>query len=454
MSLTATQPTAAPPAPADGRPALAGPCWPAPALACALVLGSGAVRWWQARQVEAKLAGERESPFPLESLPMTLGDWAGEKTELDPLIVARTGSNDLITRRYVNQATGVALDVIVMHGPASEVFIHSPTNCYPQAGYTAAGDATDRPVRGPDGPVTFRSVAYTKGDPAHAETQEVYFSWRYNGHWTPVGRAAQGDAAGRGDVQGPGRAAADARTRPAPSTTRARRSSRPSSPSWRRGSRASAPAAGRAPSPEPTRPDAPRRHPPMNHPDRPPGPPMRRTPSSSPPTAAYDLDMAGADLPAAGKKITVGLVARAVRRHWWQAALLWLVGSVAAMALVYLKVKPTYLSFSRVRVEPAARGLFGQGSDVSFEVFKETQVNLISSPTVIEAALAGPPRAARLPPARRGRRPGRRDPRVARRGRRPGDQPDRGRDDLRVAAGVGGDRQRGGRRLHARAPAT
>ncbi len=184
MSLTATEPTSAPPAPATtARPSRA--MLACAGLACALVVGSGAVRWWQARQVESKLAGERESPFPLESLPMALGDWVGEKTELDPLIVARTGSNDLITRRYVNQATGVALDVIVMHGPASEVFIHTPMNCYPRAGYNATGDAGDRSVRGPDGPMTFRSVAYTKGDSNRADTQEIYYSWRYNGHWTP-----------------------------------------------------------------------------------------------------------------------------------------------------------------------------------------------------------------------------------------------------------------------------
>jgi succinoglycan biosynthesis transport protein ExoP len=129
----------------------------------------------------------------------------------------------------------------------------------------------------------------------------------------------------------------------------------------------------------------------MNHPDRPPGPPMMPHTELVPAHGSYDLDMAGADVPAVGKKITVGLVARAMRRHWWQAALLWLVGSVAAMAFVYLKVKPTYMAFSRVRVEPAARGLFGQGSDVSFEVFKETQVNAVSSPTVLEAALQAHP---------------------------------------------------------------
>jgi hypothetical protein len=154
------------------------------ALACALVLGSGAVRWWQARRVEAMLQLERESPFPLDSLPMTLGDWVGEKTELDPQIVAGTGCNDLITRRYVNRVTGVAVEVIVLHGPASDIFIHTPELCYPRAGYFPAGEVLERPIPCLDAKAPFRSAAYTKGDPARPDTQEVAFSWRYNGRWT------------------------------------------------------------------------------------------------------------------------------------------------------------------------------------------------------------------------------------------------------------------------------
>ena len=124
----------------------------------------------------------------------------------------------------------------------------------------------------------------------------------------------------------------------------------------------------------------------MNHTDRPPG----ATPHTEivPASAAYELDVASADLPAAGKKITFGLVARAVRRHWWQAALIWAVGSVGLMALVYFKVKPTYLAFTRVRVEPSSSALFsGRGDGGNFGEYRETQVNIISQPTVIETAL-------------------------------------------------------------------
>ena len=126
-----------------------------------------------------------------------------------------------------------------------------------------------------------------------------------------------------------------------------------------------------------------------HHPDRPPG--LSPHTELVPAAAAYELDVAGADLPAAGKKITLGLVARAVRRHWWQAALVWVVGSVGLMAMIYFKVKPTYQAFSRVRVEPNSRALFGGGDGGNFGEYRETQVNIISQPTVLEAALSAHP---------------------------------------------------------------
>jgi Protein of unknown function (DUF3485) len=187
MSLTA--PTAAAPrAPAIGA-RTSGALLACAAVVCALVLASGAARWWQAHKLADALNLERETKVPLETLPMTLGDWVGEKTEIDPQIVAGTGSDDLITRRYVNRVTGVAVEVIILHGPAMEIFIHTPDYCYPRAGYFEAGEAMNRTISSLGAKMPFRSVAYTKGDRARADTQEILYSWRYNGHWaTSVNR--------------------------------------------------------------------------------------------------------------------------------------------------------------------------------------------------------------------------------------------------------------------------
>jgi hypothetical protein len=115
---------------------------------------------------------------------MTLGTWAGTPTEMDPRIVDATGSTDHVTRRYVDGRTGVILDVIVLYGPTSNVFIHSPELCYPKAGFASAGDTMSRQIPCPGGPVPFRSLAYTKGEGSQADRQEVYYSWRYNGRWS------------------------------------------------------------------------------------------------------------------------------------------------------------------------------------------------------------------------------------------------------------------------------
>jgi hypothetical protein len=154
------------------------------ALVVAMLVASGGVRAWQAHRVDAALDRGKESPFPLEQVPMNLGTWTGTATEMDPRIVEATGSTDHVTRRYVDGRTGVMLDVIILYGPTSDVFIHSPELCYPKAGFASAGETLTRQVPGPNGPIPFRSLAYSKGEGAHVDRQEVFYSWRYNGRWS------------------------------------------------------------------------------------------------------------------------------------------------------------------------------------------------------------------------------------------------------------------------------
>ena len=89
---------------------------------------------------------------------------------------------------------------------------------------------------------------------------------------------------------------------------------------------------------------------------------------------------------------------RAVRRHWWQALLIWLAGSTGLMTLAYYKIKPTYDVFSIIKVDPGDRGLFRENNSmVDFEVFKETQVKGVTSPNVIATALAAHPDLLQIP---------------------------------------------------------
>jgi EpsI family protein len=154
-------------------------------VVCALLAASGAIRWTQAQRFQAVSEASKESPFPLEDLPLTLGSWRGEPAKLDDQIARATGATDHILRRYVNQATGVKLDLIVLYGPATSVFIHRPETCYPSAGFELAEAAATHTVQAGDLRAPFRALVYARGEGGQAERQEVYYSWRYAGHWTP-----------------------------------------------------------------------------------------------------------------------------------------------------------------------------------------------------------------------------------------------------------------------------
>ena len=116
-------------------------------------------------------------------------------------------------------------------------------------------------------------------------------------------------------------------------------------------------------------------------------------------TEPIEADESPIDLAApSSRKLSARLVWRAVRRHWWQALLLWSAGTSALMALAYYKVKPSYEAFSTIKVDPGDRGLFRENSSmVDFEVFKETQVKRVTNPNVIATALAAHPDLLHLP---------------------------------------------------------
>jgi polysaccharide biosynthesis transport protein len=119
------------------------------------------------------------------------------------------------------------------------------------------------------------------------------------------------------------------------------------------------------------------------------------SPSPVPPRSDRPT-LPGAASPA--RKVSARLALRAFRRHWWQALLLWLVGSSGLMALAYFKVKPSYDAFSTIKVDPGDRGLFRENNAaIDFEVFKETQVKRITNPNVIATALAAHPNLLALP---------------------------------------------------------
>ena len=141
---------------------------------------------WQARQVEAGLRRGLATPVALQGVPMTLGPWRGRPEALDPQIARLSGQTDHIFRSYVDTRTGVALDVIVLYGPAVALKEHAPEQCYPAAGFAVVEGPDLREIPTAGGPVPFHALLVAKGQGAEAERQEVYYTWRCGGRWTPL----------------------------------------------------------------------------------------------------------------------------------------------------------------------------------------------------------------------------------------------------------------------------
>jgi len=159
--------------------------WGRVVLACLVLAAAGGLRSWQGRQIAATLDRAKGSPFPLEELPLTLGDWDGRVHEFDPHIARATGSTDIVLRNYVNRKTGASVDLIVLYGPAVDVWVHTPEQCYPAAGYDLDEDPSDYEVKTAVGRSRFRSLVYKKDQGGSTERQEVYYAWLFGGRWTP-----------------------------------------------------------------------------------------------------------------------------------------------------------------------------------------------------------------------------------------------------------------------------
>jgi EpsI family protein len=156
------------------------------ALALVLLGTSAGARAWQARRVDQALRAGRVAPFPLASIPKILGDWEGRDEALDPQIARTTGSTDVVTRVYVHRRTGTRLEALLLYGPSTEMKVHTPENCYAAAGFTQPSGAEARTVKVKGGSAwPFHALICTKGEGGQADTEEVYYTWRYEGQWTP-----------------------------------------------------------------------------------------------------------------------------------------------------------------------------------------------------------------------------------------------------------------------------
>jgi hypothetical protein len=158
-------------------------------IGCALLITSGVARSVQDRRHQVESSYSEACPFPLKSIPTTLGRWkvVGDEIKLDSLTMRITGGTDHSMRTYVDELTGVSLVALVLFGPAEPVLPHTPEICYPSSGYQPVGDHLDRVIESKDEKITsvFRSGIYAKSGGRAMLNEGVYYSFRLEGQWSP-----------------------------------------------------------------------------------------------------------------------------------------------------------------------------------------------------------------------------------------------------------------------------
>jgi hypothetical protein len=161
--------------------------WTWAILASVLLITSGGLRNWRDHRFAVLAKSNQDCPFPLNSLPRTLGTWteAGTETQLDAQIARVAGSSEHVIRTYKDTESGTEVKVLILYGLARSVFGHTPEICYPSAGFQPASELVDRKIAIPNQnePAIFRSAVYRKT--STGQTEESYYSFRHNGDWLP-----------------------------------------------------------------------------------------------------------------------------------------------------------------------------------------------------------------------------------------------------------------------------
>ena len=153
------------------------------ALVAVLVLLDGALggywggRWTTNEQLATAAA-------KLERLPLTCGDWQGERQEIDAKVLERAGFSGYALRQYKNQR-GDIVTVLLACGRAGPLSVHTPEVCYGGQGYAVSGSAKQwTPAEEENAPAAaFWKAVFARPNPTSPEQLQVLWSWNKNGVW-------------------------------------------------------------------------------------------------------------------------------------------------------------------------------------------------------------------------------------------------------------------------------
>jgi hypothetical protein len=141
------------------------------------VYGRWTGRWHDTQEL-------RSASARLERLPMEVGDWKGEKLDLDPKAVELASFSGYVLRRYENQRTHAMVNLLVACGRRGPLTVHTPEVCYAGAGFrlvAGAGAKRERVEGTNHRAAEFYTGTFGQEDPNKTERLRVIWCWWADG---------------------------------------------------------------------------------------------------------------------------------------------------------------------------------------------------------------------------------------------------------------------------------
>lgn len=133
-------------------------------------------RWGVAEDIQAM--GKQ-----LSSIPMEIGPWkCEEEGKLDDRVVNILEANGYISRVYVHQATGEAVNVFLVFGPKGPIAVHTPEVCYSSRAVSQTSERQSVPCDYDGKEGTIWKLGF-ETNTIDKQSMNVYYGWTDGGPW-------------------------------------------------------------------------------------------------------------------------------------------------------------------------------------------------------------------------------------------------------------------------------
>jgi hypothetical protein len=148
-----------------------------------LVLAAGVAQGLYTNRWRSSVAVENAAQR-LDAVPLSLGDWRGEKESLDSEDLKRSGIKGHAMIRYRNAITGRKISLLIVCGRPGPISVHTPDVCYGSAGYEAVGEQYRKPVPvGKDRTLSVWALQFKAPRSMAASQIEVHWAWNGGDGW-------------------------------------------------------------------------------------------------------------------------------------------------------------------------------------------------------------------------------------------------------------------------------